>query len=110
MEKTELIERCVRIIRENAFPEEIILFGSYGYGTPTEESDLDFYVLKELPEEAVQETAVKIFSALRPIRLEEAIDVDVFVDSRSRAEARAKAGDRFLQEILTKGKVLYAQR
>lgn len=28
-------------------PDKIILFGSYAYGTPTEESDIDLFLLKD---------------------------------------------------------------
>ncbi len=28
-------------------PDKIILFGSYAYGTPTEDSDIDLFLLKD---------------------------------------------------------------
>ena len=35
---------CEQIVREFK-PEKIILFGSYAYGTPTEDSDVDLMVV-----------------------------------------------------------------
>jgi predicted nucleotidyltransferase len=42
--KLQIRELCARIVR--AFhPGRIILFGSYGYGQPTEDSDVDLLVI-----------------------------------------------------------------
>ena len=40
--KPEIIERLKPLK-----PDKIILFGSYAYGTPTEESDIDLFLLKD---------------------------------------------------------------
>jgi predicted nucleotidyltransferase len=40
--KYEIIERL-----RSLDPQKIILFGSYAYGTPTDESDIDLFLLKE---------------------------------------------------------------
>ena len=40
------IQAVVQRIVEGYAPDRIILFGSYAYGTPTEDSDLDLLVLK----------------------------------------------------------------
>jgi predicted nucleotidyltransferase len=36
-------------------PDKIILFGSFAYGTPTEESDIDLFLLKDLPKEQIRD-------------------------------------------------------
>ncbi|MEA3476431.1 MAG: nucleotidyltransferase domain-containing protein [Candidatus Cloacimonadota bacterium] len=41
------INEIVKRIVENYFPERIILFGSYAYGSPTKDSDLDLLIVKE---------------------------------------------------------------
>ena len=38
----ELIEKIKNRIISGVDPDKIILFGSYAYGNPTKESDLDF--------------------------------------------------------------------
>jgi len=40
--KSEIIERLKPLN-----PDKIILFGSYAYGTPNEESDIDLFLLKD---------------------------------------------------------------
>lgn len=40
--KPEIVERLKPLK-----PDKIILFGSYAYGTPTEESDIDLFLLKD---------------------------------------------------------------
>jgi predicted nucleotidyltransferase len=42
----EQIEEIVKRIIDNYDPEKIVLFGSYAYGHPTEDSDLDLLVVK----------------------------------------------------------------
>lgn len=40
------IDEIVNRIVENYLPEKIILFGSYAYGNPTDNSDLDLLIVK----------------------------------------------------------------
>ena len=40
------IEEIVKRIVDNYKPEKIILFGSYAYGIPTKDSDLDLLIVK----------------------------------------------------------------
>ncbi len=40
--KPEIISRL-----KSLDPDKIILFGSYAYGTPTEDSDIDLFLLKD---------------------------------------------------------------
>ena len=49
-------------------PEQIILFGSYAYGTPTEDSDLDICVIEENYESRLEEKA-KIRRLLSNIKI-----------------------------------------
>jgi uncharacterized protein len=49
-------------------PLQVILFGSYAYGNPRADSDVDLLVIKEMREAPVFE-ASKIRHASRPIRL-----------------------------------------
>ncbi len=47
----EQIQAVVRRIVEGYEPDQIILFGSYAYGTPTEDSDLDLLIIKQNAEQ-----------------------------------------------------------
>lgn len=50
---------CDDIVREFA-PLQVILFGSYAYGTPTEDSDVDLLVVMDIPESETRRHAVDI--------------------------------------------------
>jgi predicted nucleotidyltransferase len=47
MDKTvqDEIEKLIKIMTDTVPVEKIYLFGSYAYGTPRKDSDLDFYVV-----------------------------------------------------------------
>lgn len=50
---------CDDIVCEFA-PLQVILFGSYAYGTPTEDSDVDLLVVMEIPESETRRQAVEM--------------------------------------------------
>src|SRR5437867_2519863 len=57
----------LRVLVEQFQPKQVILFGSYAYGQPDENSDIDLIVIKELRESPIKE-ATAIRQAWRPIR------------------------------------------
>jgi len=91
---------CERIAREFD-PEKIILFGSQAYGNPTSESDIDLLVVMPYKGSPLRK-AGEILSRLQVWML-----VDLIVRSVEDIEERLKLGDRFMQEILERGKVMY---
>jgi len=46
LSRKQIISAASKIAKE-LNPEKIILFGSYAYGTPTEDSDLDICVVEK---------------------------------------------------------------
>ena len=94
----------VKHIAEKFQPEEIILFGSYAYGKPEPSSDVDLLVVMETPEGELK-TSLEILQSLPRITF----SIDILARSRSTIERRREMGDRFMKEITTKGKVLYAR-
>jgi predicted nucleotidyltransferase len=96
------IRRYVREIAERFTPEKIILFGSYAYGTPHEESDVDLMVIMRTRDMIDQ--AIRIDNAI-----ERLFSVDVHVRTPYQIKIGLKEGDTdwFLFEVMTKGKVLY---
>ena len=85
-------------------PEQIILFGSHAYGKPTAWSDVDLLVVMETPK-GEMETILEIVDSLPEIL----ISVDVLAHSRKVIEKRQLLGDQFMDDIVKKGKVLYAR-
>jgi uncharacterized protein len=90
-----------RRIAERFKPRRIILFGSYAYGTPTEDSDVDLFVVMP-PRTRELETAVDIRLAV-----EGTFPMDVVVWTPASLRKRLARDDQFVKEALEKGKVLY---
>ena len=96
------IRRFARQIAERFHPHKIILFGSYAYGTPHAESDVDLLVI--MPTRNAIDQAIRIDLAFeRPFAL------DVHVRTPYQIKQGLKEGDCdwFLREVMEKGKVLY---
>ena len=43
----DMICHIGKVLGDNLSPKKVILFGSYAYGTPTNESDIDICIIKE---------------------------------------------------------------
>ena len=89
-------------------PDKIILFGSYAYGKPKEESDIDLLVIKNIPKEKVRDYRIQIKKLLWQQFRYKNIHFDVLADSEERISHRIQIGDRFYEEIYNKGQVIYA--
>ena len=57
----------LQVLLEKFQPQEVILFGSYAYGKPTEHSDVDLLIIKPLEQSPVRE-AIAIRKAWHPVR------------------------------------------
>jgi predicted nucleotidyltransferase len=82
-------------------PEKIILFGSYAYGTPRPESDLDLCVIMETPLSETEQAA----AICRKIQYR--FGIDLIVCKPQRLAQRLEWGDSFLKEVVSKGVILY---
>ncbi len=101
--------RAIRALAEQIAdkfkPEKIILFGSYAYGKPRPESDVDLLVVMNTAlRERKQRLEISRALSPRPFPL------DVLVKTPKQIAERLGLGDPFLQEITSKGKVLYEHR
>ena len=82
-------------------PERIILFGSYAYGTPNEDSDIDLLVVMPF-EGRRSKQAIEIRSAVHA-----GFPMDLLPITPERLKYRLEIEDFFLREIVEKGRVLY---
>src|SRR5258708_37559078 len=96
-----LIRRYARQVAARFKPDQIILFGSYAYGTQREDSDVDLLVIMPCRNEL--DMAVKI-----TWELPAPFPTDLLVRKPEQWLWRTREGESFSTEILTKGKVLYA--
>jgi predicted nucleotidyltransferase len=98
---SEVIAQINQQIVERFHPMKIILFGSYAYGNPQPESDVDLLVVMETSLREIQQ-ALQIRKFLNPL-----FGLDIIVYTPVNLANRLEWGDSFLREVVTKGKVLY---
>ena len=96
------IDEAVRHIIDKFAPERIILFGSYAYGQPAEDSDVDLLVIMPF-EGSHTRKAVEILNRVDP-----RFPIDILVRTPEQLRQRLAWNDFFLREIMERGKVLYA--
>lgn len=95
------IQRQAQIIAKEFNPLKIILFGSYAWGNPTPESDVDLLIIVE-SENPTWQLASEI-----SIALDHAFPMDLIIKTKQEVERRLTIGDYFIEDIMNKGKVLY---
>jgi uncharacterized protein len=95
-----VIRKFVRQVAERFHPDKIILFGSYAYGKPDVDSDVDILVV--MPGRNELDQAARI-----SIEIDPPFPLDIIVRTPKNMSWRLKEGDSFLCEIMQRGKVLY---
>jgi len=101
MATMEQIQEVARRLGEEYSPQRVILFGSYAYGKPTRDSDVDLLIIQSFRGSSVKKS-VEIRLKVRP-----PFSVDLLVRTPEKIQERLEMGDCFIREILRKGKVLY---
>jgi len=88
-------------------PDRIILFGSYAYGKPTKDSDIDLYLVKDVDKNRVREYKLQARKALRELIFQYGVGFDILNSSDEFLHSRE---DYFYKvDILEKGEVIYAK-
>ena len=105
---SQTLPKAVRLLARKLKPEKIILFGSYAYGNPTPDSDVDLLIVMETDgreKERYREASMLLCPREFP--------VDIIVKTPKEIEAALKGGvvnGFFIREMVNKGKALYAKR
>src|ERR1700685_176602 len=104
--KTTLVNRYQIRAFSNAIarefrPRKIVLFGSYAYGKPTEDSDVDVLVIMPFNRKRGRKSL-----EIRQ-RIQADFPLDLIVRTPEFIERRLQWGDCFIREILAKGDILY---
>ncbi len=101
-----LIREVVDKLRKEYQPEKVVLFGSYAYGKPTRDSDIDLFIIKDTAQRRVDrfvEVSRLIYEHGR------GVSICPLVYTPKEVEERLALGDDFVEEVLTRGEVLYAR-
>lgn len=108
MEKQEIDQKIQGIADEIAAkydPEKIILFGSFAWGEPDSDSDVDLFIVKKS-----DKTALEMMKDVYKIIFEKGEAVDVLVYTPEQLERRKKLGDPFVLRIINSGRLLYGAK
>jgi len=94
-------------------PQKIILFGSYAYGKPNKNSDIDLYIITNdefIPSSSKENSKLhmKYSKALREVQKE--IQIDLIVHTKKMHEKFLKLDSMFSRKIMREGKVIYEKR
>ena len=102
---SKTLPQAIRRLADALKPEKIILFGSYAYGVPTSDSDVDLLVIMKT-EAKRTERYVAVSNVLYPREF----PVDIIVKTPKELNEELRKGNFFLREIVSKGTVLYERR
>jgi predicted nucleotidyltransferase len=89
-----------RLVKEFK-PRKVVLFGSYAYGKPSPDSDVDILVVMPLNGSPVDK------SVEMRLKLQPRFPLDLLVRSPAKIKERLAMGDDFIKDIFDKGRVLY---
>ena len=101
----DIILNIVNKIKKDYQPEKIILYGSYAYGNPDRDSDIDLFIIKETDERPIDRRVA--IRRIVDIRDPACPPFSPIVITPQELKNRLKVGDQFVEEILTRGELLY---
>ena len=98
------LDKLIKLIVEAIPVEQIYLFGSYAYGKPHNDSDLDLYVVLKDDEEMKElDAEVKILRAIGKVK---SMPVDIIVNKKSKY-LRLTTGPTMERKIAREGVKIY---
>lgn len=93
----------IKLLVEKFEPDQVVLFGSYAYGHPTANSDVDLLIIKKTLK-SLREEATEIRKAFRPLRHTVAnLAFDIMVRDPEDLRLRLERGAAFHSIIMQKG-------
>lgn len=105
MISSELIEKVKERLIKAYDPLEIYLFGSYAYGAPNEESDLDLFIIVQISNEKSYKRPLKGYDALMDID----VPNDIIVYTKKEFDEKSIHLSTLAYKVKNKGKKLYAK-
>ena len=95
------IQRFVDQVVARFRPQAVILFGSYAYGRPTGDSDVDLMVV--MPHRA---SSAKVATEIR-LSCPRDFPMDLIVRTPAEMRRRLRMGDPFVRQVTSKGITLH---
>ena len=106
MISSQTIKDFCREIVEKFQSEKIILFGSYAYGEPNQDSDIDLLVVVPHSDKPSHRRATEAYRALRGIL----VPTDVIVLTEEEIERKQTVRSSLVSQVLREGILLYEER
>jgi predicted nucleotidyltransferase len=100
----EQISLACRAVAEEFRPDKIVLFGSYAYGQPDADSDIDLLVIMPFEGSPFRQAGIILNYLVGKIGV---LPLDLLVRTREQVKERLDINDRFMQEITERGRVMY---
>ncbi len=94
----EVVQRIVKAFN----PLRIVLFGSYAWGNPTPDSDVDLLIVMDDSDRPARRSA-----RVSRVLLDIPFPIDILVRTPEELRYRLRIGDCFIREIMVRGRVLY---
>lgn len=104
IKQTKIKSLIFKIVSEYN-PERVYLFGSYAWGNPTSDSDIDLFIVKN-----TIKSQRKRRRELRSLLFGSGVPFDLFIYTPDEINERLKIGDFFIKDIVSKGKILYEKK
>lgn len=104
--KKSQIQRVAKQIVKEYQPKRIILFGSYAWGKPGPDSDVDLFIIKESAKRRIdreRDLRRKLFGNNFPA-------LDLLIYTPEEVKKRMEIEDFFILDIVNNGKLLYAKK
>jgi len=98
----KLIRNVVSTAVDKIQPDKVILFGSFAYGKPSADSDVDLLFIKQ-----TKLTGINRYTWMSD-NIEHLFPMDILMKTPQELNKRLLMGDPFYKEIMKKGKILYA--
>jgi uncharacterized protein len=90
-------------------PEKIILFGSYAYGNPHKDSDIDLYIITKdnfIPQSFKEKSEIYLKYARKLYELEKVFPIDLIVHTKQMNSKFIELNSVFTKEFVEKGIIL----
>jgi len=98
----EIVQRLVNALH----PEKIYLFGSYAYGQPNDDSDVDLLIVVNDSDLPIRMKTVESYRALRGLL----VPAEIKVVAQTVFEKRSQWLNSIERVVAEKGKLLYESR
>ena len=98
-----LLEDAVERLKAEFQPEEIYLFGSHAWGTPTDDSDVDLMVIVHDSDERNIQRMQRAHRCLGDL----AMSKDVLVPTRAQVDRYKHLRASLFHQVLARGRKLY---